>query len=567
MSPGRSKAALVALGTLLIGSAALLFTAQAQLTFIYDDWYFLLERRGSDGSALLDPYNEHIVVAQAALYKGLLGAFGIDSARPLQIAHDTAVLLCGALLFVHVRRRLGDWAGLLAAALVLFCGAAWLDLLWQVNVALSGGCAAGLAALLALDRDDRAGDAAAVALLVVSVLFSEVGVAFTIGAAVVVATGPRHWGDRLFVPLLPLLLYGVWWLEWGQQADSSFSLDNVVSSPGYVFDAISQGLAALLGLAVPLSGRADELTGLGWGRALLAIVLVAAVAVALRRRRPGATPPERAIRPAVGLWAVLTAGLAFWFLAAFNENELRPATNARLLLPTGVFILLIATEALRGARLTRTDLLGATAVAVFALVMGLRAFDDGAEVLENTSAATRADLTALELASEANPNFLLTRDLDYPWLLPVSTGDYQAAVADYDSTPAYSERELGDATAEAQAGADRVLAAALGLTLEPASSKRPQSSCRAARASDAIRTGIRFGPGTLTLAPSPAARAQVLLARFSETYWSVNLGAAEGGRSVQSVIPGDRSLRPWELGLRGSGRFLVCAGGAPTTGG
>jgi hypothetical protein len=112
-----------------------------------------------------------------------------------------------------------------------------------------------------------------------------------------------------------------------------------------------------------------------------------------------------------------------------------------------------------------------------------------------------------------------------------------------------------------------IVAAALGLALQPGSGQAPASSCRRARASDAVRTGVRFGPGALSLTARGSAGAQVLLARFSETYWSVNLGVVEGGQTVRMVVPADRSSRPWELGLSGSGRFLVCPSRAPTVGG
>ena len=129
----------------------------------------------------------------------------------LQVVSDLLVLACGGLLFAYARSRVGDWLAVIAAALILFFGAAWLDLLWPVNLALSGGCAAGLGALLALDRDDRAGDVAAAALLAISVSFSEVGVAFSIGALASVLLGERPWRRRLFVPVVPLLLYAAWW--------------------------------------------------------------------------------------------------------------------------------------------------------------------------------------------------------------------------------------------------------------------------------------------------------------------------------------------------------------------
>ena len=533
------------LAALLLASGAVLLAAQSQMTFIYDDWFFLIHRRGSGVDAFLDPYNEHIVVSQVAIYKLVLGAFGMDSARPLQVVSDLLVLSCGALLFAYARTRVGDWLALVAAALILFFGAAWLDLLWPVNLALSGGCAAGLGALLALDRDDRAGDIAAVALLAISVSFSEVGVAFSVGALVAVLLADRPWCRRLYVGLAPLLVYAAWWAGWGHEADSSFSLDNVIGSPVYVFDAVSQALAALLGFATPLSGDASELVGINWGRALLVIAIV--LSVLRLRGRPVPT----------GVWVALAAGAAFWFSAAFNENELRPPESARVLLPSGIFILLIAAEVLRGLRLGSSGLLvaaGATAIA-----LGHMSFRDGTTVFENVSDSVRADLAAAERTSEANPNHVLSA---FPWLLPVSTVDYLAAVDDYGGSPAFSEAELLSASTPARASADNVFSSALGLRLEftppgrlPAAPSEP--GCRTVPASAGGQTPIEFGPGRVDMAGAGAEGTRVLLTRYSLDAYSVDLGTLPS-QPVTLEVPADRSSQPWLLGLKGEGPVVVC---------
>ena len=104
-----------------------------------------------------------------------------------------------------------------------------------------------------------------------------------------------------------------------------------------------------MGLDTRFSGEASELVGaVGPGAAAAAAVL----AVLRFRGRP---VPR-------GLWVALAAGLAFWFLAAFNANELRPSNSARILLPSGIFILLIAVEALRDLRPSPSALLIVTGV-------------------------------------------------------------------------------------------------------------------------------------------------------------------------------------------------------------
>ena len=544
--PRRVRPAFVVMAALLFASAALLFKAQSGITFIYDDWGYLLYRRfGAD--ALLDPFNEHIVIALVTIYDASLELFGMDSARPVQIVHDLFVLSCGALLFLYARNRVGDWLAVMAAALILFFGSAYLDLLWSINLALSGGCAFGLGALLSLDRDDRTGDRIAAALLVVSVLLSEVGVAFAVGALVAVLLGERPWRERIFVPAAPLLTYALWWICRGYEADSSFSLENVLASPAYVFDAISQALAALVGLGRPFSGDASELVGINFGRALL--VIGAVLAVLRLRGRPVPT----------GVWVALAAGATFWFTAAFNENELRPADSARILLPSGIFILLIAVNVLSDVQLGSGGLVVAGGITALMVASNVSAYQDGAEVFETTSETVRADLTAVEIIQDASPDYVLS---GFPWLLPVPVTDYLDAVEYYDSTPAYTDEELLDAPTPARAHADAVISAALGLSLS-SSKAAPTASgpgCRTVETSEGGETGIEFGAGRVTMADRGGGTKRVLLARYSTDAYSVDLGDLPPAGAATLAVPADRSEQPWLLGLKGSGAVTVCTG-------
>ena len=533
------------MGLLLLAAGAMLVAAQSGMTFIYDDWGYLLYRRGFSADALLDPFNEHIVIALVAVYDGSLELFGMDTARPVQIVSDLMVLSCGALLFLYARTRVGDWLAVMASALILFFGSAYLDLLWPINLALSGGCAAGIGALLALDRDDRNGDRVAATLLVVSVLFSEVGVAFAVGALVAVLLGDRSWRERVFIPAAPLLLYAVWWIGWGHQADSSFSLENVLDSPAYVFDAISQALAALVGLGRPFSGDASELVGINFGRVLL--VIGAVLAVLRLRGRPV---------PA-GVWIALAAGATFWFTAAFNENELRGPESARILLPSGIFILLITVNVLRDVRLGASGLVVAAGVTALMVGSNLTSLRDGAEVLETTSETVRADLAAVERVQDVNPDYVLS---GFPWLLPVPTADYRDAVEDTGSTPAYSDSELLAAPTPARAHADAVIAAALGLTLAPgaAAPAATDAGCRTVDTAASGATDVEFGPGTVTIADLGGTPKRVLLARYSTDAYSVDLGDLPATGAATLEVPADRSEQPWLLGLKGDGPAVVC---------
>ena len=69
---------------------------------------------------------------------------------------------------------------------------------------------AGLAAFLALDQRSRRGDVLACILLIAAILSFSVGVAFAIGAGAWILA--ERGGRRIWVAVLPLVLYGAWWL-------------------------------------------------------------------------------------------------------------------------------------------------------------------------------------------------------------------------------------------------------------------------------------------------------------------------------------------------------------------
>ena len=89
-----------------------------------------------------------------------------------------------------MERRVGSWLALYAAVLVLFLGPAFEVLLWPFEITFVGPILFGLATLLALEREDRAGDLAGCIFLTLALGFSSLGVPFIVGAAVAVFIGP-----------------------------------------------------------------------------------------------------------------------------------------------------------------------------------------------------------------------------------------------------------------------------------------------------------------------------------------------------------------------------------------
>ncbi len=401
-APGRGRGAasrallrnpaVVCLAVAAIASAALLIWLGSHLVLFGDEWNVVLGRGGSSAGTFLDPYNGHLAAGLIVVYKLLLAAFGMDSPLPFHVLSTVVYVLAAVLLFVYARRRVGDLLSLLGTTMILFFGASAVDLLSPFQMFFSGSLAAGIGALLALDREDRRGDAIACLLLLVAISFSEVGIAFSVGALVRLALDRKPMAPRLYVVLVPFVLYAAWWLGWGHKASSDISFHTLATTPAYVLDATGTALGALLGL----TSAADQLpdpVGQDWAPvALVATLLLAA----WRVRRQGSVPS--------GVWPVLAIGLTFWILAGLNENDLRPPDSARYLYPSAVLIMLITAELLRGVRVGWRGLATAATVAAIGIAANLAFLSDSYKLFwKPGSEAAQAQLRALEIAGPVNP--------------------------------------------------------------------------------------------------------------------------------------------------------------------
>src|SRR5262249_53104513 len=227
----------VLLAAAVAASGALLLVLGSRLTFLLDDWEFLLYRPGVSAHSVLDPHNEHIVVLPVLIYKAITATFGISSALPFRVA-STALFLAGCVvLFFYLRTRVGDWLALLGTVAILFLGAAWEDLLWAFQIGFMGSIACGLGALLALERRDPFGDGLACALLTGSILFSSLGIPFLAGAAVALALRGEGWRRHMYVIAIPAAIYAAWWHGWGHTGDNSLSAHNAANTAEFVADA------------------------------------------------------------------------------------------------------------------------------------------------------------------------------------------------------------------------------------------------------------------------------------------------------------------------------------------
>jgi hypothetical protein len=536
---GEHPAAVLAGGAMIV-SGVLLLHWLSRLTFWRDEWDFLLHRRSWTVGTFLDPFVEHLLAVSILIYKVGVTTFGMDSARPFQVVAVLLFLLSVGLLFIYVRRRVGEWIALAAILPILFLGPSWDDLLFPFQMALFGSVACGIGALLVLERRDRAGDLLAMGLLLLGLLFSDLGIPFVAAATVELAFGRDRW-RRAYVVVIPTVLWLLWYAGWGHEAQTFISLTNFAKSPNYILDGLAASLATWLGLGA----SAYDASPLDWGQPLLvlALGLVAWRLYVLRR------PSPRLLGTAVPL-------LGFWFLTALNTNPLAPATAGRYQYIGIVLMALVAAELGVGLRVRRYAIVALVLVGAAAAVVNGTRLRDAAHGLANIAQQERGGLAALELArGRVSPDFELTEPnsgVDYLGIL--DAGSYFSAVDAYGS-PAYPPAELASAPESARVAADKVSAAALGARLQPGGQAEP-GTCVELRSG--ARPAIVGVPSEGMVLRASSAGTEVSLRRYASASFPVALGELSAGAMELLRIPADRSSLPWSALLSGGERVTAC---------
>jgi len=542
--PAFAWAALAA--AMALAAAAILVSGRG--TGFFFDEVGIYSQSKWDLRYLLRPQNGQLFVLPRLFYQVLLDSSGPDYALA-RIGAVTGVLAVGGTFFLYAKRRVGAWVALPPSVLLLFFGSGWPATLWPVGANFAWAIAAGIAALLLLERADLPGDAGACLLLLFSVGCSAAGLAFVAGAAVAILLESRRAGGRTdrgalirrgFVVLVPLALFGAWFL-WSLQFDQSRAhASNVLVIPKFVVDALGASLAAATGLNFGFTGediaRPDT--------SLAPLLLALAVGALIWRLRRGAVPP--------GLWVWLAVLLAFWVSIALGAGKARTPVEARYLYLGAVGILAVAVEAVRGRVHPERAAFAGLALLVIAVPGNLRLLHDGGRFLREQNRATRAQLGMIELASaHVSPGF---GGFAEPFLAPVTrAADYLGAAARFGPL-GYSPAEVLAQPEAIRENADLVLSRALRLHLEAAAV--PGRGCvaqRPAAGGGAVRLELRRGGATLEAADGGT----LGLGRFAKAP-AVELGTLPPDVPVRLRIPGDAAPQPWTASIQTLGPVRVC---------
>lgn len=551
-------------------AALILYWTKGQ-TFINDEWNYLVVFRGWNLETLITPQNGHLIVFPLIIYKTLFGTVGASSHLPYQLVAVVLHLIVATLFFALIRRRVHLAVAVALTLLVTFFGAGWDTLMGAYEIPNLCGMATGLGMLYALQRRTRGGDVAACLLLVLCLGSFSVGIAFALGALLSLLLGGKADRRRLWVVLVPGLIYAAWFIWARKFGQGDITIESVTSVFSGSADQMAAITAAITGLfRVPGSVGLPAVAEIRseWGYPL-AIVLVALVALHVRRA------PR-----SIYFWTLVATLALYLALVAFGLSPARAPSASRYVYMGGVISLLLVAELIGEIRWSTAAALAAAVVFGLSLLANASTLRAGGHVFQAEGETNRATLAALEIARDEVDTNLPAEDAEkttrsHPdMLFPIWA--YFDLVED-EGSPAYDLSELESTGNLAREAADQELVRTLGV--EAVRSARPKidrggesprplsetsGSIQARGACLALtpETGatglfqLQLPPGGFSYLTSPAATVKIKLARFADQPFE-ELPAVTG--SAEVAIPTDSASAPWRAELTTEAKILACA--------
>jgi hypothetical protein len=476
------------------------------------------------------------------------------------------------LLFVWLRRLLPPLTALLPAVLFLFLGTANDAFVGSHGMPLTLSAATGLAAWLLIERRQLGFDLAATFLLTVGICCNGYTLPFILAAIAIILLDSESSRRRLWIPAVPLALYGLWWLLEGRD-QGQLVIANIGGLPSFMFDSLGASLASITGLFTA-PGTLTVSFDVAAGQALAGACLVAllALAVGLRYRPPRAAIPT------------LVALLTFWLLTAGVADPARLPNSSRYLYISVVILLLLLAQMIAFSAIRREGAIALAAICLFALLPNLRELHYSAAMIREQSTINRAVLGAADLVAEQSPgeatleNASEPATVDYPDLL-FTMSQYLIA-RDRFGTPAFTLAEIPGAPPAARAAADRLLVRTLPIAVEPLpgpprplppSARGSQTGGLLKRENGCLRfipytleahLNLRLPRGGLWVRSAPGLPMPIAVRRFSSAF-ETSIGPALSGRPSAITLPAaGPAARNWQVHLEPQQPVLVCRGNA-----
>ena len=520
----------------VLGVAVLVYAAVALwltrgASFVGDELSLFGESDGFAPSSLAEPFGGHLMAVTRGFYEASLRLFGPDH-LPIQLLTIAFAAMSAVLLYALIRRRIGPVAALAPAVVVLFLGST-PEVLQGSATMWTQATAAGLAAFLGLDRRSRGGDVFACVMLIVAVLSFEVGIAFAIGAGVWILAEPDR-RSRIWVVLLPLAIYGTWWL-WALQFDEGLAtFSNVFLIPSWAADSFASAVAAMTGLGIDLTdGPMISPIAPGWGR-VVGVIGIGLIVVGVRRS--GTSPL---------FWGSIALLLILWIAGALSFGPLRVPTAARYAYPVAIGLVLILAASFPSP-LSRRALLTVFALAALALSVNLWLLKSRGDSIRASSDTAQARLAIIELEREiVPPGYTEDRAVT---LVPATASTYLEA-ADRFGSLGYSLEKLSARPEPVREQADSTL----GRIASPRTTRLDDGPLKCAR-----REGVEvtIPPGGAVLRSTTGGT--LSLRRFADEP-VIEAGRLAPGIPGQLELPLDGASQPWRASIGARGTLALCS--------
>lgn len=368
------------LAALLVAGLPVLLWLGRGLTFFSDEWTFIESRSLGDPSTWLPPHNEHWTTLAILAYRALVETVGLGSYVPYLAVAVALHGLVVALVFVIIRGQSGPLVALVAAAVFLLFGSGFENVFWGFQASFVGATAAGLAALIAMDRDTPLGRVAAALLFVAGLATAGVALSFLVAAGVEALLRRRF---RRMLPALavPAAIYVLWFVAYGRfgvTTRAPLSVEAFLDVPGSIVTGLANAAGAITGVGPTL--------GLG------VVGLIGAWAV-VRLWRDRRLPPRfvGSLAGIATLYGLIGLTRAHQFPGILDYT--RYTYVSAILLVIGLSALLGRVELPSAGRLRLAVFAVTGAFLATSLVFNIRLLVDGRQLFLGRAAMTRALVT------------------------------------------------------------------------------------------------------------------------------------------------------------------------------
>ena len=518
----RDRPDLVVLVAMLLATLFALTYMGRDTLPLFDDWIFWGWATDYSPGFLLEHYNGHASPVVKAIWFALTDITGGDSFLPFRLFFIAMHLATLALFYFAVAPRVGRTLALIALLPMTLMGLAWLDYVMPISGIYQIAGPLGIVwAIVGLDRNSRGGDVLA-CVGITAMAFSAIGGVAAVAGVYAYLLWDRPQWRRLWVAVVPTVLFAAWWLVYRPEEGYELSpLNDISLVPGYVADGLSHGI------------RTYTYLPQDWSVAL-AVVLV--VGIVRQFLKPAGV--DRA------LVAAIAAGVAFWAIVAIGRGPELKVDQFRYLYPNAVHVALIAVllAGMAGLRPNRRTVLtlGVLALAFFipsANQLRLTYRGERSESLQERAAMTAVKLGLDRLpATGPNPFYSIRSDDGF------TLDRYRSALAE-GRDMAYAESELPGLGERERQAFDQTSLAVLGV--KPVELQANPRNC-----TGSPETEVPSG-GSIVITNRFDAEAVVFARRYADNGREV--GTIAPGTTARIEFPRDRSDRPWQVAVNGAG--------------